>query len=115
MAGSLIVAGLFEPALGDGFKSGNDARELGAFEHRCGHEQSDHPVGALNPYGLQIRLLETVLLGCSEFPLARVTMPNMLGVVRLLAADLTDPCHGICLEMDTSIRMRTRRLAALVE
>lgn len=47
----------------------------------------------LQLYALQVDKLHSILLRCAELPLARVAVPNVLCVIRLLTGYLTDVRH----------------------
>lgn len=90
---SNAVARLLEPSLRDWLDAAKYGVEFGALEDRSGDCEFHGSVGGLHADGLQVRALGAVLLRSLIAPTHRVRVSDVLRVVTLLSANLTDLGH----------------------
>ena len=88
-----VVGRLVQPGLRDRAQTAEDAGEFGTLENGGAHREADLAVRGLHGHRLQVGVLKAILLGGAELPLTGVPVPNVLGVVGALPADLTDFSH----------------------
>src|SRR5579862_1810648 len=89
----LLVARLLQPGFGDRLEPASDHVERLALDHGRCHGELIDAARSLEAHGLQVRVLHPVLFGSLVLPALGVGVPDVFGVVRLLAANLTDPRH----------------------
>ena len=95
-----VVGGLLQPSLWKRSNSGHDRSKLLSLHDGGRNLEANLAMGSLNRHHLQVRILASRLLRRAELPLARVSVPNVLRVVSLFTADLTDFGHEIALWED---------------
>jgi hypothetical protein len=88
-----VVAGLLEPGLGDRSQPTGHHVERFGLEHAGRNLECHGSVRRAQAHGLQVRQLHSILLRGAILPTHRVLVLNVLRVVSLLSADLTDLRH----------------------
>lgn len=88
-----LVAWFFEPIFRHRFASCDHCGEVGTFEGFCADLQSYTTIRGLDGNLLEVGKLGAAFLRRTKLPLPRVSVPNMLGSVAFLSADLTNLRH----------------------
>lgn len=88
-----VVSRLLQPGCWHWSDSANDSAELGRLHDRSCNGEANLTIWSLKSNVLQIWILASVLLRSAELPLTRVSVSNVLRVISLLSANLTNLGH----------------------
>lgn len=94
-----------QPSLRNWLETANNHVEFWALQYRSSYSKSKGSLLRSNANDFKVNVLKAILLRSTEFPCTRVTVTDVLRVIRFLTSDLTNVSHDFTL-------LEYRRLSA---